>query len=120
DDFDKNDKIAEQEVLTLQRKYDAYGGNWGPLFSQAVAAFSQKASADAKQKSRLDDTTTEIGQDAHRAAELNLSMQRISFMRARQAITPQVEQQLNAGLQAQLASLLQKYATGAQAADFRD
>jgi SpoVK/Ycf46/Vps4 family AAA+-type ATPase len=120
-DFAKNDKIAEQEVLALQRKYDAYGLNWGRLFSQTVARVAQKVTADTRLKNKLADSSSELGRDAHRAAELTLSIQRNQVFRSRQAITPQQEQAMNSPLQAELAQLDNKYRSTPPAfADFRD
>lgn len=120
-ELERHDQVAEQEVLALQRKYDGYGSNWGQFFSQHMANSAQKITAEVRLKGRLEDTQSEIGQDAHRAAELNLSIQRNAVLRMRQAITRPQEEEQNATLKAQLSAIKAKYAAGSTTApDFRD
>jgi SpoVK/Ycf46/Vps4 family AAA+-type ATPase len=119
------DQAAEQQVLALQRKYDSYGvssrTNWGLLFSQTVARVASTVVADTRVRLRLDDTQSEIGRDAHRAAELTLAMQRTQLFLGRQAIAPQDAQALNAAAQTELAAIQAKYgAAQPSAADFKD
>ncbi|MEQ1574962.1 MAG: AAA family ATPase, partial [Vicinamibacterales bacterium] len=128
-DATRTDQQAEQQILALHRKYDALDMEraaigqrpyWASQFSRAEAAFAARAVAEGRVRLRLDDTQTEIGKDAHRAANLTLSMQRNQLFQAQLAITPQEAQSLNATAQALLTSLQQKYATSPAAADYRD
>ncbi len=120
-DFSTNDQAAEQEILALQRKYDDYGGSWGPFFSQTVARVATTAVADGRLQARLRDTQSEVGQDAHRAAELTLEMGRNQVFSALRAISPQEAQDRYARAQADLTALQNKYGpTAPAAADFRE
>lgn len=120
-ELQRNDQIAEQQILALHHKYDAFGPQWGALFSQTEAAVAARTLVDTRLKLRLDDTQSEVGKDAHRAADLTLSMQRNQVFQALQAMTPQEAQNLNTTAQTLLTSLQQKYGpTSPNSADFRD
>ena len=76
DEMMSHDRTAEQTILAAHRKYDEYGQWWGQIFSQTEAAAAARFLVETRLRLRLEDTQTELGQDAHRAAELTLSMQR--------------------------------------------
>jgi hypothetical protein len=119
------DQAAEQQVMALQRKYDAYGissrVNWGVLFQQSVARYAATSVTDLRLRERLDDTQSEIGRDAHRAAELNLAMQRNAIFLAQRAVTAPEAQTLNEAAQKELSAIQGKYGpTVASTADFTD
>jgi SpoVK/Ycf46/Vps4 family AAA+-type ATPase len=120
----RNDQAAEQQVLALQRKYDSYGTssrtNWGVAFSRAVTAAASTTVADVRLQQRLQDTQSPIGRDAHRATELTLAIQRTQVFQQQQAMSAQEAQTLSAEAQAELTTLQTKYASSAEAADFKD
>jgi SpoVK/Ycf46/Vps4 family AAA+-type ATPase len=121
DEFARADQQAEAEILALQRQWDGHGANWGRLFSGTVARVAQAATAEGRQKARLTDSASEIGRDAHRAAELTLSMQRNEVFRAKQALAADEAQRRNAALKSELDAVQGKYgSTNPNAADFRD
>jgi SpoVK/Ycf46/Vps4 family AAA+-type ATPase len=123
------DQQAEQQVLALHKKYDDLDAErktlgerpyWAVTFARAEAGFTARAVAAGRLRLRLDDTQSEIGRDAHRAADLTLSMQRNQVFLAIQALTAQEAQSLNSTSQTLLATLNQKYATSAAAGDYRE
>ena len=70
---------------------------------------------------KLADTPVPSRQDAHRAADLALSMQRNQVFRSHQALTPQEEQNLNGTAQALFDLASAEYGTASpDAVDFRD
>ena len=118
-DFAAADQQAEQEVLALQRKFDAHGANYGRLFTQTVVQVAAKATADLRLQDRLRDTSSPVGQDAHSAAELTLSMKKNEAFRLKRVITPQQEQAMNSDALIKLTALNAKY-PGTAAADYQD
>lgn len=120
-EFTRNDQAAEQAILDLQHKYNGYGPLWAGQFSRTVGAVAQRVVAEARQRLRLQDITSEVGKDSHDAAELILSQRRNQTFRQKQALTAQEEQAQAAALQAQLTPIQGKYASASPAsADFRD
>jgi hypothetical protein len=115
----RDDQANEQAILAMHRKYDAYGPAWGQLFSRNEAAVAAREVAATRLRLRLEDTQTEIGTDAHRAAELTLSVQRYQVFQASGVALPDGPNQ-QASAQAALTAIQQKYSTSADAADFRD
>jgi len=119
-EFTRADQAAERDILALQQKYADYGANWGRAFAQAVAVAARTATANLRVEQRLNDTESEIGRDAHRAAELTLTVQRNQVFRTQGALTAAEERSLNATAQAVAATIAAKYPSGAAAADFKD
>jgi hypothetical protein len=127
-DAARADQQSEQQVLTLHRKYDALDDErakqgarpyWAATFSRAEAGAAARAVAEGRTRVRIDDDSSEIGKDAHRAADLTLSIQRNQYFATQRAMTPQAAQSANAMAQTLISTLQQKY-SGAAAADYRD
>jgi hypothetical protein len=118
------EQTTDRDVLALQSKYNSYGvssrTNWGQAFAGAVSAAAARAAVELRLADRLQDTTTELGRDAHQATELMLSVQRSQFLQAQRVITPQEAQSQSATAEAALAPLRAKYSAGSGAADFNE
>jgi SpoVK/Ycf46/Vps4 family AAA+-type ATPase len=108
-EFQQNDAAAEQQVLVLQRKYDALGNNWGRLFSQVVAADAQKSAAQLQQQERSVAARSSFEKDARRAADITLSLDRDQFFVQNRSMTPQEQQQRAASKLTELAGIVSRY-----------
>ena len=113
-------QYAQQAVTSSQQKYDAMGGDWGRRFSQAVDEDAQKLINDAHVNTRLNDTQSPVGIDAHMAAILAMGMDQNAVLREQGAITRQQEEQSDAPIKSRLNAFDAKYARSAQGADYRD
>jgi len=125
----RSDQQAEQQILSIRRKYDALDDErarigqrpyWATTFSRTEAAYAARSVAELRLRARLDDKESPVGKDAQQAAALTLSIQRNQFLQSQQAMSPPEAQSLNANAQAALAILQQKYAASPDAADYRD
>ena len=117
-EFAQEDQAAEQNILAAHRKYDAYGPAWGQLFSNTEAAVAARALVEARLRLRLEDTQSDIGKDAHRAAEQTLLIQRTQAIQV-SPMTSDETRQLDA-VRAEVAALRQKYAGTSNGADFSE
>src|SRR5262249_14931124 len=97
-EFDRNDKLAEQEILKLQEKYNAYGPNWGNLFTLTVARLTPGVVTKIKSNKEAAAALAAVAPDVQRAVQLSLAIRKNQIFRERQAITPQRERELNAVL----------------------
>jgi len=121
---DSQDAADLAKITALQGKFTSYGGNWGTRFNQRFQQLTDQLVTARELKERLDDTSSEIGKDAHRATELSLGMKKNQMRRAVGVITYSQEDQQDAPLKSEFSSIQAKYATGgtlaASAQDFNE
>lgn len=114
------------KITALQNKYIGYGGPWVARFNQRVQDLTEQLVQERDRKERLSDTTSNVGMDAHRAAEVSLAMERNlrEMRRASVLINYAQEEQENAPLKTELETIQAKYADGgplaASARDFNE
>jgi SpoVK/Ycf46/Vps4 family AAA+-type ATPase len=129
-DAARADQQAEQQVLALHRKYDALDAErtrqgqrpyWATTFARAETGYANQAVAEGRLRLRLDDNQSELGKDAHRAADLTLTVQRNQYFLSQQAISQPAAQTAITTAQTLFKTIQQKYAANPDAAyDFRD
>jgi type IV secretion system protein VirD4 len=118
---ESKDSADLAKIAAFQTIYSSYGGNWVTRFNQRLQQLTDKMVTERDLKERLADISSEVGKDAHRAAEFSLTMLQNQIRQRLGAITVSRENQQDAPLKTQLAGIKAKYATGGPlAASIRD
>src|SRR5262249_26232243 len=114
-DFSKQDQAIQQNVFTLQTKWDNVDPNWGRFFTQSWQRVQPTALADLrKQAATADD------QDVRTVAELAIQIQHNSYLREKGAISAEEEEKRSAAATTQMVTIQAKYSSSSdRAKDFR-
>jgi type IV secretory pathway TraG/TraD family ATPase VirD4 len=103
------DSAAVAGVTALQRKYVAYGGTWAGRFNTRMQQLATTLNDEQERKEKLADTTTEVGRDAHRAAELSAAMHRNLTRLGKGLMTQAEHTAANAPFHSELEAIKAKY-----------
>ncbi|PWU16968.1 MAG: hypothetical protein C5B50_12260 [Verrucomicrobia bacterium] len=102
--------LSTQEIAALAKPLPT-------ATTKTVATLKDQMIRERDLTERLADVTSEVGRDAHRAAELLLVMKRNETRRMAGAIDPANETQDDAGPRSELGTIQTKYAPGGALAD---
>ncbi len=120
-EFASADADDMAKIKAFQDKYSGYGGAWGNSFNKRFQALAAPLIQERDLQERLADTTSAVGADAHRAADLTLVIKHNERRRLAGALTTAQENQASAPLKTELDTIKAKYAvTGAMAPSARD
>lgn len=109
------------KIKAFQDKYSGYGGTWVNSFNKRFQALAAPLIQERDLQERLADTTSAVGVDAHRAADLTLVIKHNERRRLASALTTAQENQASAPLKTEFDTIKARYAvTGAMAPSARD